>query len=47
MTTPVIIFDHINKVMTAVLPGAATDKRIDEILEAQRSQHTTSGSPQK
>jgi hypothetical protein len=41
--SPIIIFDHINKVVTAVPAGApADDRRVAEILAAQRDQVATS-----
>jgi len=46
MQSPVLIFDHINQVMTALQPGATEDERLAEVRAAQREQvATASGLP--
>ena len=46
MQSPTIIFDHINKVVTTLQPGPALDKKLAEVVAAQRDQTTSaSGIP--
>jgi hypothetical protein len=45
MESPIIIFDHVNKMVTIAQQGAH-DKKLDEAMAAQREQVTTaSGVP--
>jgi len=43
MQSPIIVFDHIRKTVFTVQIGPGTDKRLDEVLAAQREQIATSG----
>ncbi len=43
MQSPVIIFDHVNKVVTVAHQGSGDDKKVEEVLAAQRDQVTTAG----
>ena len=45
MQSPIIVFDHIRKVVATVQTGPRPDKRIADILAAQRNQIATSGRP--
>jgi hypothetical protein len=42
MESPIIIFDHVNKVVTIAQQGIH-DKKVDEALAAQRQQVTSAG----
>ena len=42
---PLLVFDHINKKVTTIPTGPGADKRIAEIVAAQRDQVATSGRP--
>jgi hypothetical protein len=42
MEGPIIIFDHVNK-MVPVAQQGAHDKKVDEALAAQREQVTSAG----
>jgi hypothetical protein len=46
MQAPIIIFDHIRKVVAAIPMGPNADKKIAEVLATQRKQVATSGRPQ-
>jgi hypothetical protein len=45
MQSPIIVFDHINKMVITVPTGPTADKRLDEVLASQRKQVATSGRP--
>ena len=45
MQGPIIIFDHVRKLVTTVQTGPRPDKRVAELLAAQRKQIATSGRP--
>lgn len=46
MQSPTLVFDHINKVVTAVQPGPTQDEQLSEVLAVQREQVTSaSGLP--
>jgi hypothetical protein len=42
MESPIIIFDHVNKLVTVAQQGAH-DTKVDEALAAQREQVTSAG----
>jgi hypothetical protein len=41
MQAPIVIFDHVKKVVTVVQQGPAYDKNVEEALTALRGQVTT------
>lgn len=43
MQTPLIVFDHIRKVIVTIPTGPVADKRLGELLALQRKQVATSG----
>jgi hypothetical protein len=43
--SPIIVFDHIRKVVATVQTGRREDKRMRELLANQRKQLATSGRP--
>jgi hypothetical protein len=46
MQQPIVIFDHLTKTVTTLPTGPQPDKRVAEILAAQKQQVATSGRPQ-
>ncbi|MDQ3647489.1 MAG: hypothetical protein M3433_02690 [Actinomycetota bacterium] len=47
MQAPTIIFDHVNKAVTVLSAGPATDRKLAELAAQQGNQVTTSGQPRK
>jgi hypothetical protein len=45
MQGPIIIFDHVRKLVATVQTGPRPDKRVAELLATQRKQIATSGRP--
>jgi hypothetical protein len=45
MQSPIVVFDHIRKVVTTLQTGPRPDKRLAELLAEQREQVATSGRP--
>jgi hypothetical protein len=45
MQSPIIVFDHITKTVTMLPTGPMSDKRLADVLAAQRDQVATSGRP--
>jgi len=43
MQSPIIVFDHIRKVVTVAQPGPTYDKTVAEVAAAQAGQVTSSG----
>lgn len=44
MQSPIMVFDHVKQSVTIVQQGAANDKKVTDVLAAQREQVTSSGS---
>ena len=47
MPAPILVFDHIDKSVRTIPTGPTADKRLTELLDAQREQIATSGRPSK
>jgi hypothetical protein len=45
MQAPLIVFDHKQKTVVTVKTTPAGDRKLDAVLESQRSQVATSGRP--
>jgi hypothetical protein len=45
--SPLIVFDHIRKMVVAVPTGPVADKKLAELLASQRNQLATSGRPKR
>lgn len=47
MQSPLIVFDHIRKMVVAVPTGPVADRKLGELLALQRKQLATSGRPKR
>jgi hypothetical protein len=45
MQSPIIVFDHLEKRVATIQTGPRPDKRLAELMAAQRKQIATSGRP--